>query len=324
MPFWNANYRDDGAAACIFANSLWLSNRVSYKEEPFRILAKDYYASAFTGEMGSREFNEKQREWINKETGGLLREQAENLSMPPETILTLLNTVYLYSEWDDMFLKENTAPRAFHGEQGDRTADFMYQFSDFDDYFWGENFGAVRKPLKNGMGDMWFLLPREGMTAEELLQDEEAMTFLLTADRADSWEKQKEAGVHLYLPKFDVTAELDILGGLRALGITQVMDPDTADYTPILQRKDAQCCLGKASHSVRVKVDERGVEATAFTVIENSNPTSGPCESLPEMDFILDRPFLFAITSATVYDGNTVEMPLFSGIVRKPLPSELG
>ncbi len=38
----------------------------------------------------------------------------------------------------------------------------------------------------------------------------------------------------------------------------------------------------------------------------------------------LDRPFLFVITSTTTHDWNTAEMPLFSGVARKLLPSELG
>mgnify|MGYP000094926604 FL=1 len=57
-------------------------------------LAKNYYASSFRGEMGSEEFNQALRDWINEQTGGLLEAQADGLSMDPETVMALASTIY--------------------------------------------------------------------------------------------------------------------------------------------------------------------------------------------------------------------------------------
>ena len=56
-------------------------------------------------------------------------------------------------------------------------------------------------------------------------------------------------------------------------------------------------------------VDEEGVTAAAYTMMANSGAGMPPEE---EVDFVLDRPFLFVITGV---DG----LPLFTGIVNTPL-----
>ena len=59
---------------------------------------------------------------------------------------------------------------------------------------------------------------------------------------------------------------------------------------------------------MRVAVDEEGVTAAAYTVMAMSGSGMPPED---EMDFTVDRPFLFAITSD---DG----LPLFVGSVYQP------
>ena len=60
-------------------------------------------------------------------------------------------------------------------------------------------------------------------------------------------------------------------------------------------------------HAARVKIDEEGCEAAAFTAIM-ANATSAMPEDLPVVEMDLNRPFAFAITGA---DG----LPLFVGAV---------
>ena len=66
--------------------------------------------------------------------------------------------------------------------------------------------------------------------------------------------------------------------------------------------------VSKVNHSARVKIDEKGCEAAAYTVMMMTNSAMPPKE---EVDFILNRPFLFVITGE---DG----LALFIGIVNEP------
>ena len=300
---WNANYCDDGAVTSILANSLWLSDKISFQQEAMDALARYYYASSFRGEMGSAAFDKALQDWIDQQTGGLLKEQASGLTMDQETILALASTIYFRAKWDGEFSKANTAPDTFHADSGDMTCDFMRQCGT-NTYYWSDHFSAVSKRLE-GSGAMWLLLPDEGVAPEALLADEPTMDFLLSGGES---AESKYLIVNLALPKFDTASDLDLADSLKALGITDVFDPAVSDFSPMTD--DTAAYLSQAKHAARVTVDEEGVTAAAYTVMMMCGEAAPPEE---EVDFVLNRPFVFAITGT---DG----LPLFVGIVHQPQP----
>ena len=276
---WNANYCDDGAVTSILANSLWMNDQIKFKQNTLDSLAKYYYASSFRGEMGSAAYDKALQEWINQQTGGLLEEQASKLSMDPETILALVSTIYFRTKWDGEFSESNTKQDTFHADNGDVTCDFMHQ-SNTNTYYWSERFSAAAKKLE-GSGYMWFIRPDEGITPEELLADEHTMEFLLSSgEKAES----KFLMVNLAVPKFDVASDMELKKDLMNLGITDIFDPETADFSPMTD--DTAAYLSQAKHAVRVAVDEEGVTAAAYTVMMTAGACAPPEE---EVDFILDQ-----------------------------------
>ena len=147
-------------------------------------------------------------------------------------------------------------------------------------------------------------LVRYGVAMDDLLADEQTMEFL---NSNGNWENSKHLIVNMSVPKFDVVSDLDLRDGLNALGITGVFDATVADFSPMTSIV-AEIFLSKADHAARVAIDEEGVTAAAYTVMMMAGAAAPPEE---EMDFVLDRPFLFAITGA---DG----LPLFVGVVNRP------
>lgn len=302
---WNSNYRDDGALTSILANSLWLNRDVEFDRDTMELLARDFYASSYRGKMGSGQFNRALQSWLNEQTGGLLKEQAGNVELDSNTILALASTVYFRAKWSSEFSKSNTSPQAFHTPAGDMEADFMHQRDD-QTYYWGDNFAAVEQAFRQG-GSMWFLLPDEGITPEELLSDGQAMDFLFAADRY-GWENQKFLFVNKSIPKFDVASQFDLEEGLQALGVTDVFDPALSDFAPMTTDVREPITLSRTSHAARVVIDEEGCIATAFTAMLGTGAAAPPDD---EVDFVLDRPFLFCITGDS-------GLPLFVGIVNYP------
>lgn len=298
---WNANYSNDGAVTSILASSLWLNDKINFKQEAMDALAKYYYTSSFRGEMGSAALDQALQGWINQQTGGLLKEQASGLTMDKETILALATTIYFRAKWAGEFSEGNTRPETFHADSGDVTCDFMHQ-SGTNTYYWSDRFSAVSKRLE-GSGAMWFLLPDEGVTPEELLADEAALDLLLGSGES---VESKYLIVNLSVPKFDIASELDLTASLNNLGITDVFDPASADFSPMTA--DTEAYLSQARHAARVAIDEEGVTAAAYKVMMTAGAAAPPEE---EVDFALNRPFVFAITGT---DG----LPLFVGIVRQP------
>ncbi|MCM1027297.1 MAG: hypothetical protein NC432_12750 [Roseburia sp.] len=302
---WNSNYRDDGAVTSILANSVWLNRDVPFRQDTMELLSRDFYASSYRGEMGSRQFNKALQSWLNRQTGGLLKEQAGSIELDPDTVLALASAVSFQAKWGNEFSKGKTAPQAFHTPAGEIETDFMNQRDD-QTYYWGNKFSAIAQHFER-CGSMWFLLPDEGVTPEELLSDEEAVSFLFTADR-DAWENQKFLFVNKAIPKFDVSSQFDLTEGLQALGIADIFDPALSDFTPMTTDAEIPVVLSKTSHAARVLIDEEGCTAVAFTVIAGAGSAAPPDD---EVDFVLDRPFLFCITGDS-------GLPLFVGIVNDP------
>lgn len=300
---WNANYCDDGATTSVLASSVWLNENVSFVQETMDTLAETYYASSYQGTMGSAEFNQALRDWLNEQTGGLLEEQAGQIEMDPDTILALATTVYFRAKWADEFSESRTEPDVFHAPGGDVTCDFMHQ-SVLQLYCWGDRFSAVTVPFGSS-GGMRFLLPDEGVGVDELLRDGQVMEFLLTPEY--EWEASRSLTVNLAVPKFDVTSQLELKEGLKALGVTDVFDGSVSDFSPMTEDTD-EIFVSTVQHDARVTIDEEGCTAAAYTVMVMLGGGALPEE---EIDFVVDRPFLFAITGA---DG----LPLFVGVVNQP------
>lgn len=300
---WNANYRNDGATTMILASSLWLNEDVNFIESTLDSLAENYHASSYQGAMGSPELNRALQAWLNEQTGGLLQEQASNIELDDETILALATTINFHAKWHNEFSQSRTDEGVFHAVDGDVNCDFMHQ-GGARNYYWGEQFSAVSQPFESA-GAMWFILPDEGVSVDQLLQDGQAMEFLVTNQY--EWDDNKYLIVNLSVPKFDVVSDMDLSSGLKALGVTDIFNPIISDFSPMTANTE-EVFLSQAAHAARVMIDEEGCTAVAYTVMANAGAAMPPDE---EIDFTLDRPFLFVITGA----GN---MPLFVGIVNQP------
>ena len=304
---WNANYSDDGSVTSILASSLWMNQNIDFNDSTMKTLAENYYASSYRGEMGSSDFNKALQKWLNDQTGGLLNEYVSELKLTPDTILALATTIYFQAKWTDEFSERETHKDVFHAANGDITTDFMKATELYGTYYWGETFSATAKSLENS-GKMYFILPDEGVSVDDLLTDEEALAFITSNG---IWENRKALMVHLSVPKFDVSSKLDLKEHLQNLGVTDCFIPDVSDYTPLLDKNamelEKDIYLSKVEHAARVKIDEEGVTAAAYTVMALCGAGMPPSD---EIEFTVDRPFIFVITSD---DG----LPLFIGVVNQ-------
>lgn len=296
---WEGHYNNDGLSTSILANSLWLKNDYPYNKETAQLLADEYYASVFHANLGSEEANQALRDWLNEQTGGLLKEQAAALKLDARTDMALASTIYYQVQWQNDFSEKKNTKATFHAPSGDREETFMNQELSYGPYYWSDRFSAVYLPLEDN-GRMWLILPDEGVAPEEIT--DEVAAFLSDPDTRES----KSIIVNLSVPKFDISSDLELSDTIRALGVTDIFQPGTADFSPIFPDDDGFIDLIK--HTARVAIDEKGVTAAAYTVI-------GRCGAgMPlgeEIDFVLDRPFLFYVESQ---DG----LPLFTGIVNEP------
>lgn len=302
---WNGVYLNDGAVTSVLANSLWLAegDRWQYDMDKVNALAEHYYASTFEGKMGSAAYDKALQDWINAQTANLLKEQAGGLALDPDTVLALASTICFRAKWQDEFWAKHNREGAFHTANGDVPATYMTQSPMTTAYF-GDRFTAVSKYLDDGGYEMTFFLPDEGVTVDDLIADRQVLALM---EGNESAVDSKHVQVNLSVPRFDVVSDQDLIGGLKKLGVTDVFDPQRSDFGGILTEQSEPVWVNKVQHAARVAIDEEGVTAAAYTVMQ----LCGSAMPQDEIDFTLDRPFMFAITGPE----NTI---LFTGVVENP------
>lgn len=302
---WNAHYSDDKKTTLKLANSLWLDDAYAFKQVTANRLAETYYASSFSGDLGSDEANQKLQSWLNQNTGGLLQEQANNIELSPNTVFALASTAYFSASWEDEFDADETKDATFHSLKGDSIVPFMNQCLENYTYYRGDNFSAISLRL-SGNNDMWLILPDKGHTVAEILNSD---AYLQMTMHPDEWEnKEFYHEVYLSLPKFDVTRQQDLVAGIKAMGVTDIFDASVSDFTSVTDTPSVY--VSKMNHAARVAVDETGCLGTAFTVIEAPGFSFTP-DDKKVICFTLDRPFLFVVSSRD-------NLPLFAGVVNEP------
>ena len=300
---WRANYWNDGLSTSVLASSLWLDERLSYNEAVVNTLSESYYASVFRGQMGSTELNNTLQDWLNKNTGELLSDYVKDVKLTADAVMSLATAIHYQAEWHDFFPKELNTEDIFRTPTGDKTVTFMHT-SDRRGYYWGEGYSAICLPLKSE-DLMWLILPDEGKTPADLLSEGKAIRELMNGTA-----RVKRMLVNLSLPKFDISSKLSLVPTLQKLGITDVFSP-LADFSALIPQTDdlANPYVESIEHAARVSINEDGVTAAAYTLIIFYGATAQPPVQ-EEIDFVLDRPFLFVVQSDN--------MPLFTGIVNNP------
>ena len=171
-------------------------------------------------------------------------------------------------------------------------------------YYDGDLFSSITLGMR--CGNMVLLLPDEGVNVDTVLSDDQAMAYIL-GDSTDVDRKAME--VHLSIPKFDVEDQMDLIDGLKALGVTDCFHGDKTDFSNLLNTDPfVDVYVSSITHGARVVIDEKGCRAAAYTKEDFAGDTG--LAPLERIEFKLNRPFIFVLRNS---DG----LPLFVGVVNQ-------
>lgn len=287
-------YQDNEVGVRKLANSLWMDQDASWKQEFVEGAAENFYSSVFSVDLGSEEAADAMSAWIREQTDGSL---APSLSAGGESILNLINTVTFHDEWTDRFDADKTKPDSFDlSDASSVTCDFMNMTYDSYGFSLGEGYTRSYLNLKNNT--MVFILPDEGVSPKSLIDTPEKMREAFEGGESYCGE------VVWQVPKFDFSSDLDLKETLRELGLFSAFEAD-ADFSGIT---DDTAFLSGVIQGTHIAVNENGVDASAFTLVEYS----GAAKPTGRADMILNRPFLYGIIGP---DGAL----LFAGICENPV-----
>ncbi|NLM45957.1 MAG: serpin family protein [Firmicutes bacterium] len=291
-------YRDNEIGRLKIANSLWLDDevngvRVEFKKSFVQNAVENFYASVHRVNFAGAEAGKAMAAWVADNTNGRLLPDFET---DPQQILSILNTIYFYDQWIDRFDESNTAEDVFYLADGGKVkCDFMHQTL-VRYYALGDGFTRSGLGLKN-RSRMVFILPNEGISPADLLSSPEKMREVFNGGE-EIWGE-----VVWKVPKFSFKSNLLLTDVISNLGVSSAFTPE-ADFGGIT---DQPAFITNIRQDTQITIDEKGVEASAFTLIDYAG------SALPEgrVKMNLDRPFIYGITAE---NGSL----LFVGICENP------
>ncbi len=300
---YNVLYWDDGFSVCRPASSIWINQHTQFAEALLSKLAKKSHTSVFQGPMGEDIYDVAFQSWLNDQTNGLLKEVVNDLGFDQETTISLCTSLYYLSSWSLPFAKDETYTDVFYTSEGEKKADFMKKEEGGSSIYLGTIFTSVIMDLQDG-SYATFVLPDLGISIDDILQSEELYSFLFSGIE---WSNVKKGRLKISMPKVDIMAATPMADLFVGLGITDVFDPQKAEFSSDIISGD-KTRLTLVDQYSRLIMNENGIEAASIIV---SDAASFRIPNEEEIDFTLNRPFIFVIFSET-------NIPLFFGVYNSP------
>lgn len=214
-------------------------------------------------------------------------------TIKPETVLALVNALYLKASWLETFDHAATTEALFTNLDA-RTVDVDLMHGTSSSSAAGDGWVGATKSYVGGLSAQ-FILPDDGRFDE--------IAANLAQVLAD-YDTNVTSFAELAVPRFETRTSTELSPELNALGLT-------APYTPgglVGIANDPRLIIDQVIHEAFVAVDEDGTEAAAATVVL-MYPVSAPPS--PPVPVVLDRPFFFRIiddaSGATLFIGQITD-----------------
>ncbi|XBI43652.1 hypothetical protein VPH35_108398 [Triticum aestivum] len=243
------------------------------------------------------------------------RDEAAHPAHPPSrlrrgvdssTAVVLANALYFKGAWPEPFDVFN-APFHTPGGATVRVPAMTTGRSQYIALYPG--FRALKLPYRND-GDraaafyMLILLPDSGALSLSALYDK----VVSSPEFIRKHTPEEEVEVRRFMvPKFKFTSKFEASSDMRKLGVTRAFAG--GDFSGMVSGGDGRLSIGEVYHKATIEVDEQGTVAAAATAI-GMEGSALPSEPPHLVDFVADRPFLFAVveerTGTTLFLGHVV------------------
>lgn len=263
----------------------------------------NYYNALFEGYDFARNNSKALSEinsWASEQTEGMINPLLEELD--PSSATLLMNAIYFKGSWADKFNSSQTRKEEFTKADGEIIkVDMMNQTSDVS-FVSKKGYKAISKPYGNGAFKMTFILPDEGISTAELANSLDRTDLERIIGSANSGD------VIIKIPKFETSFTIKLNDMLKSLGMVDAFDGNKADFSSM--SSDLSLYISRVFQKARIKVEEKGTEAAAVTVIDMKLTSALPDYNEPRL-FYATRPFLYAISEIST--GAILFMGQFNG-----------
>ena len=294
-----------GSTKLDLANSIWTDDDKAVIEEEWLKTVKAYFGpDIYSADLPSDGALKAINKWVNDKTNGMIPKLHDE-NYDKDTIMVLLNALYMKAEWAHKFDAESTYDREFTKADGSAvTVPFMNMYEAYESYIKTEDAEGIMLPYDDGRLAFIALKPGSGdargyassLTGAKLKE-------LIAAAKADTF-------VTVNMPKFSTGYSVYLTDALKAMGMTDAFDPFLAGLSGAGRGVDGPLYISYVFQRVKVDVDEEGTEAAAVTEIATAEGCALPADEPIVLTF--DKPFVYAIV-----DTET-GVPLFAGVMENP------
>ncbi len=224
-------------------------------------------------------------DWIATHTAGRVRDFIAPDAFNQLTRLVLVNAVSFRGTWDWPFQRGDTKLRRFHAPSGPLDTPTMYGKEMSASYANEDGLEILGKEYARSV-EMTILLPAAKANYAEFEKS-------ISADNLRRWlAAVQERDVNIFLPKFKIAVNKDLVPVLASLGVQRAFSQKDADFSAI--SPDPGLFLQDCKHRAEIELDEEGTIAVAVTSMMGG--AGGQPLKPPEIPtFRADRPFVFLI-----------------------------
>ena len=289
-------------------NSIWFDDRdgaLNYNQDVLNNLANELYCYAFETKFKSNNkgANKDIREFIKKNTNGLIDQDFE---IPKETLFALINTLYLKDNWSNDGYELNSKDDLFNKGLNELMATYLYGKYINGKVYKNDLSSSFYTATNNGY-KLYFVLPNDGKTLKEVMNASNLYDVL--NNKLEYIEEQEDRMIihstRTIFPMFNVDSFTNVKDKLKE---SKYLSHTFSEYQSEII--DLPLVVSGIKHKAILKVDKKGIEGAAVTIIENNAESAEPIETIYH-DFVVDKSFGYILTT---YDG----VILFMGEINNP------
>lgn len=293
---------NDQSLTVLIGNSFWMRETLQPKQDFVDTLVEHYDAEVYASDFADPNTVDQINKWVEDKTNGMLKDTLDEISA--ETIAYLMNTVYFKGAWLKTYSPDATYEEDFYLLDGGLSnVPMMHQTSHFD-YYEDDDVQIAAFPYFGGM-TMKVVLPKEDIFT--LMRETSYETLQSWLD-ATGDENSK---LIVSMPKFEYDVKNQLSELLKAAGMAQSFDPNSADFSSMVEIVDQNVYVSDVFQNCKIINDEKGTEAAAVTVVEMV-VTSAPIEEVKPIEFNCNKPFMYVI------EDDVTGAILFIGVVVRP------
>ena len=223
--------------------------------------------------------------WCSKNTDGMIPSILDEIN--PDAAMYLLNAIYFNADWTEKFDVNDTRNSNFTKADGSVVKQPLMHRKAVALCCESDLCSMLRIPFGSGGYSMYVLLPAEGKTTSDLIQDmsQQALTDHLDAINMTAHE------IDILMPRFEIVSDIDLREILKSMGIRTAFTPNAANFSNM---SSTDLYVSRIKQKAKIEVNEDGAKASAVTIAEMLESSPGPQE-YQKAEFHANRPFLYLI-----------------------------